>query len=81
LDIQESKDKSKAVERCKGRLPRRQRCGFKSNHKKERKEPDKQLIAVTTGIAKFTKRKENSGFPTLGKYFAGLEAGKDVRRQ
>lgn len=61
-----------------------QRRGFKSNRKEGRKESEKELGAVKTGIADLAQKKEDAGARTLGEYFAGLDphqTGQNVRRR
>lgn len=61
-----------------------QRRGFKSNRKEGRKESEKELGAVKTGIAELAQKTEEAGARTLGEYFAGLDPqqiGQNVRRR
>ncbi|NNN20317.1 MAG: type II CRISPR RNA-guided endonuclease Cas9 [Acidimicrobiaceae bacterium] len=61
-----------------------QRRGFKSNRKEGRKESDKELGAVKTGIAELEKKMKTVDARTLGEYFAGLDphqVGQNVRRR
>ena len=61
-----------------------QRRGFQSNRKEGRKESEKELGAVKTGIAELAQKKEEAGARTLGEYFAGLDpqqTGQNVRRR
>lgn len=61
-----------------------QRRGFKSNRKEGRKESEKELGAVKTGIADLAQKKDDASARTLGEYFAGLDPhqiGQNVRRR
>lgn len=61
-----------------------QRRGFRSNRKEGRKESEKELGAVKTGIADLAQKKQDAGARSLGEYFAGLDPhkiGQNVRRR
>ena len=61
-----------------------QRRGFKSNRKEGRKESDKELGAVKTGIADLAQKMADADARTLGEYFAGLDPhqfDQNVRRR
>jgi CRISPR-associated endonuclease Csn1 len=61
-----------------------QRRGFKSNRKEGRKESEKELGEVKTGIADLAQKIKDADAGTLGKYFADLDPhqpGQNVRRR